>query len=224
MDKSSHKNQFLVIAFDIDGTLAETDEYYIDTVFRILCPFFFWLSEQKAKKAVRKIVMAGETVIDFFYLLMDRINIDFLFSRLHNRFSQKGVEYRYRLIDNSIPSLLELAKRYRLAIVTAGGEKSTAAFLKRVGIDDLFEVVVTAQTCHYTKPSGQPLIYVAKKMSVPTDRCLMVGDTIFDLCTAKNAGASFVGVRTGFDGDWILRTFGAEMIIDSVADLPGLLA
>ncbi len=223
MKHPSLKNRFLVIAFDIDGTLAETDEYYIDSLFRILRPCFFWLSPTSAQKVIRKLVMIGETISSFFYFLADQIQIDFLFNKLHNRMSQSSSEYRFQLIEDCVPSLLELRKKYRLAIVTAGGETSTQAFLKRIDVSGLFEIVVTSQTCRYTKPSGQPLRYVAEQMAVPIDRCLMVGDTIFDLGTAKHAGASFVAVRSGLDGDWILRLFGAKIILDSIAELPGIL-
>lgn len=217
------KGFFQVIAFDVDGTLAETDEYYIDAVFRVIRPVLFWLSERSVKKVIRKCVMTAETLAGLLYFFADRLQIDFLFSKLHNRMAGKGSEYRYALMENAVPVLLRLSEKYRLAVVTAGGEKSTDAFLKRIGIADLFEVVVTSQTCRYTKPSGMPLRYVAQQMNVPADRCLMVGDTIFDLGTAKHAHASFIAVRSGLDSEWLLRLFGAKIILDSVADLPDIL-
>ncbi len=220
MTSSLIKQPIQVIVFDIDGTLAETDEYYIDTIQRLIGPVLFFLSRKRTRIIIRKIVMAGETLLSSFYTLLDRFDLDALFRTLHNRISQRGVEYRYQLMEGYREVLLELSKQYRLAIFTAGGEKSTEAFLKRVGLSDLFEVVVTSKTCRYTKPSGQPLRYIADQMGVQVQDCLMIGDTIFDLGSAQNAGADFIGVKSGFDGEWLLRLFGAKKIIPSVKELP----
>ena len=223
MKTSQTKRIFQVIVFDIDGTLAETDEYYIDQVQKVIRPMFFFMSEKRTRQAIRKVVMFGETLLSTLYFLLDRIDLDVLFRSLHNRFSQQGVEYRYQLMEGCSQTLTELSNNYRLAIFTAGGEKSTEAFLKRVGLSALFEVVVSSKTCRYTKPSGQPLRYIADQMGVQIQDCLMIGDTIFDLGSAKNAGAYFIGVKSGFDGEWLLRLFGARKIIQSVKDLPDFL-
>lgn len=221
---NSFKNQTLqVIVFDIDGTLAETDEYYINTIQKVIRPIFFFISEKRTRQMIRKMVMFGETLLSTFYFLLDRIDLDVLFRSLHNRFSQRGVEYRYQLMEGCNQTLTELSKKYRLAIFTAGGEKSTEAFLKRVGLAGLFEVVVSSKTCRYTKPSGQPLRYIADQMGVQVKDCLMVGDTIFDLGSANNAGVNFIGVKSGFDGEWLLQLFGAKIIIPSVKELPDFL-
>lgn len=52
-----------------------------------------------------------------------------------------------------------------------------------------------------------------------------VGDTASDMESARRAGVALrVGVRTGTHDDPVLRDAGATHVVDSVADLPGLLA
>ena len=57
-----------------------------------------------------------------------------------------------------------------------------------------FHVIVTSQTCKYTKPFPDPLLYAAKEMGIEPQYCLMVGDTTVDIKAAKLAGMKAVGV------------------------------
>ena len=56
-------------------------------------------------------------------------------------------------------------------------------------------------------------------MGVPPAACLMIGDTTVDIRAAKAAGAQAVGVLCGFgELDELLRT-GADLILNSTAEL-----
>ncbi len=56
-------------------------------------------------------------------------------------------------------------------------------------------------------------------MDVPATSCLMVGDTVVDIITGKKAGAQTVGVLCGFGEKKELERAGADLILDSTADL-----
>ena len=56
-------------------------------------------------------------------------------------------------------------------------------------------------------------------MSVSADHCLMIGDTTVDIRAGKAAGAQTVGVLCGFGTERELRRAGADLILQSTADL-----
>ena len=61
-------------------------------------------------------------------------------------------------------------------------------------------------------------------MGVSTSACLMIGDTPVDILTGKNAGAQTVGVLCGFGEEKELEQAGADLILNSTADLVNLLS
>src|SRR5690606_39549094 len=61
------------------------------------------------------------------------------------------------------------------------------------------------------------------QLGVPVEACVMVGDTTVDILAAKRAGAQAIGVLSGFGEEAELRAAGADLILPSVAELPGVL-
>jgi HAD superfamily hydrolase (TIGR01549 family) len=73
------------------------------------------------------------------------------------------------------------------------------------------------------KPAPDGILLAAKHFNVPPSRCVYVGDMETDMQAAKAAGAVAVGVLTGFDGEDRLTAAGANFILPSVADIPGII-
>jgi phosphoglycolate phosphatase len=60
-------------------------------------------------------------------------------------------------------------------------------------------------------------------MGLPVEACLMVGDTTVDILAGKACGAQTAGVLCGFGEEQELRKAGADLILNSTTDLPGVL-
>ena len=219
----TEQKRIKVLFFDIDGTLAETDDYFSVRLHKVVNPFLFFLDKKTTYRIAHKLTMIGQTLVDLIYWLLDILGFDQAFTNITEHLSRREDEYQYMLVAHADKIIESLSKHFRLGIITAGGEQTAAAFIKKHHLESFFEVIVSAQTTSRTKPSPMPLIYASDQMQVSPNECLMVGDTVFDLKTAQRAGAEFVGVRTGFDHDWLLKLFGAKQILDSVRDLPAFL-
>lgn len=211
------------ILFDIDGTLSDTDDHMVQNIAKRFA--IFYRDEKRRIAAARWMVMALESPGNSLYNLADRFDLDSFFIRQVNKFSKKKShkvkEYWV------IPRVLDMLRRisaFPLGIVSARDERTTYAFLEQFGITEKFEVVVTSQTCRYTKPYPDPLLYAAEKLGIPPDGCLMVGDTTVDMRAAKLAGMQAVGVLCGFGRAKELRRAGADAILPSTADLDQLLS
>ncbi len=215
-------NKIEMIVFDVDGTLAETDDYFVGKFTEIIHKIIPFLNKNKIEQPVRGIIMAGETIIHGFYRLLDMAGFDSLISRLHNRMSVHK-NYNYAQVDGMRQTLLTLSTKYKLGILTSGGRKSTIAFIDKYDLGSIISYVVSSEDSIFIKPHPLPLKNLADKAGIKPDHCLMVGDTVFDILCAKRAGAYSGVVATGFDSRWFLNLFHADVMMDSVNDLTRIL-
>jgi phosphoglycolate phosphatase len=95
--------------------------------------------------------------------------------------------------------------------------------LEQTGIFTRFHCIATALTSPRGKPSPDPILWAAQQLGLPPENCVMVGDTVVDMLAGKAAGAQAVGVLSGFGEESELLAAGADLILPSVADLPGVL-
>ena len=96
------------------------------------------------------------------------------------------------------------------------------AFLDQFQFASCFSAVATSQTCRYTKPFPDPVLWTARQLGIAPEHCLMVGDTPVDVRAGRSAGTQTVGVLCGFGTQDELRRAGADEIIPSTADLAAL--
>ena len=215
-------SQLRMIIFDVDGTLAETDDYYVDKSAALIRKILPFMSAAGIGKVIRPVINTGETIVHSFYRLLDTVGLDTVVSKIHSRASVKE-SYKYELIEGTVETLEILSKKYKLGIITSGGRHSTESFIKKYRLEKFISYIISAEDCRFIKPHPMPLQELAKRAEVPISACLMVGDTVFDIMCARRAGAYSAAVKTGFDSDWFLRKFHADVTLDSVKELPGIL-
>lgn len=214
-------DQVRAILFDIDGTLSDSDDLMVQKVEWFLKPFYYFSSIEKRHSAARWLVMAVESPGNFIYNMADKFGLDSIYIKLINIFSRRK-KHRIRkfwIIPRVQEMLSGLSDKFHMGIVSARDERSALAFVRQFGLDQYFSVIVTSQTCKYTKPFPDPLLYAAEKLRIEPKYCLMVGDTTVDIKAAKLAGMQAVGVLCGFGRKGELERAGADMILDSTADL-----
>ncbi len=207
-----------LIVFDVDGTLAETDDYYIEKVSVMINKLLPFIKADSAKKAVRPIIMVGETILHAIYRGLDLIGLDTPISNIHGKFSVKE-NYRYKQVEGIQKTLKVLSNYFQLGIITSGSRKSTGAFIEEFSLQHMISFVISAEDCQYIKPHPMPLLKMAEAAGTAIENCLMVGDTAFDILCAKRAGAYSAAVRSGFDSVLYLKLFRADIMLESVNDL-----
>lgn len=214
------------LCFDVDGTLRDTDDQYVDALARRLRRVRFLFPAGDPAPFARKAVMALESPGTFLYGLPDRLGIDLHLAALSEAIERRlppRPARRFTLIPGAREALLALRPRYPLAVVSARDERSTLAFLRAFDLEDVFVCVATALTCRHAKPYPDQILWAAQRMGVPPSACLMIGDTTVDIRAGRAAGAQTVGVLCGFGEEKELRRAGADAILASTADLPALL-
>jgi HAD superfamily hydrolase (TIGR01509 family) len=91
--------------------------------------------------------------------------------------------------------------------------------LKRCGVHDVFDSVITLDDVENRKPSGEPLLECARRLGEKPEKSVYVGDTTGDIVAGRAAGMRTIGVLTGLDDYESLREQDPDVILDSVSQL-----
>jgi HAD superfamily hydrolase (TIGR01509 family) len=110
----------------------------------------------------------------------------------------------------------------RTGLVTAA--KKSMLQLGDLRLEGAFTVTVGAEDITEHKPSPEGILVALKRLGVPPQNAIYVGDMPTDIEAGKGAGlAATVGAAYGFFSSEKLKDAGADYIIESPAELPQLL-
>jgi HAD superfamily hydrolase (TIGR01549 family) len=209
------------LCFDVDGTLSDTDDMYVDKVTWLFPRMLFNDPKHTARRFVMWVEAPGNALLG----LADTIGLDDEIAALidwtsrHRKKSAKS----FRLIPGVDEMLKRLKGHYPMTVVSARDAKGTMRFLEQFDLVKNFDAVITGQSAERTKPYPDPVLLAAQKMGVKPEHCLMIGDTTVDMRAGKSAGAQAVGVLCGFGEEPELKRLGADMILRSTPELADVL-
>ena len=131
------------------------------------------------------------------------------------------------LPEQIFPQGKETLERYKLAGIALGictnkQEASTNRLLDGLGILSLFDFVAGGDTFPLHKPNPAHVTGVIERLCVPTENCVMIGDSTNDVQAAHGAGIPCVVVSHGYGGDF--ESLGADAIINKFDELDTTLA
>ena len=86
-------------------------------------------------------------------------------------------------------------------------------------IDSFCKVVITREFAGNVKPHPEHLRITLEKLGTAPEHSVMVGDHPMDISVGKKMGTYTVGVLTGYSGTDALREAGADLIIESAAEI-----
>jgi HAD superfamily hydrolase (TIGR01549 family) len=117
--------------------------------------------------------------------------------------------------------LVALRERgHRVVLASSGKPQHVDHYLDLLDARDVAEAWTTSEDVEATKPAPDLLQVALRKLGEPQDAdSVMVGDSVYDVEAAKNAGMPAVVVRSGGFGDDELRNAGAIALFDTPADL-----
>lgn len=139
-------------------------------------------------------------------------------------------EYRKRWFIHSrpypgIPELLcELEKlNIPKAVLSNKPHEFTKVMIETLLANWKFEIIQGMDDSTQKKPNPAPALNIAKKLNIPPEKILYVGDTNTDMWTADAAGMYAAGVLWGFRGADELTAAGAKTLIKTPKDILSLL-
>ncbi|MHA1732685.1 MAG: HAD family hydrolase [Promethearchaeota archaeon] len=217
--------------FDLDGTLIDFVTIFDRILEATFGEFGLTMTPEKAKELEEMALhtLTGKSSKFVIVKLIWRIAREFgLGFRDKVRFLKTaGRNYREMIRDvELIPGAFEKVEAlkkagYKIAVVTtASREEVEHRFAHRPHLLDLFDFVVGRDSVKRMKPAPDGVLLVAREFGVSPSELVMVGDMTLDIEAGVNAGARTVGVLTGYGTKEQLLGAGADLVVNSVADIP----
>lgn len=110
-----------------------------------------------------------------------------------------------------------------LGVATGKSRRGVAAMVETHGLEGVFITIQTADTAP-SKPHPGMVLDAMRETGIAPEDTVVIGDTVFDMEMAKNAGASALGVAWGYHPVADLHGAGAVSVIDDFAALDPALA
>lgn len=171
---------FKVVAFDMDGTIADTIPMCIEAFRKSVSPYIdHKLSEEEILNTfglneigmVKSVVSQNwkSAINDFYYQ----------YEYLHNNIIE---------VFDGILNLFELLKYKKIivALITGKGERSCTITLEKLGISKVFDDILYGSEIAPNKK--QNIEYLLKKYNISKEEFCYIGDTVQDIKICQEVG------------------------------------
>ncbi len=180
------RNKFLLVIFDLDGTIADTHQLIFDS-------FNFVMRKYKS------IELTPQEIMSYFgppeeICIRNMIGNDNFEGAWHDY-----LEYYETHLDESVifSGIVELLNNLKaagifLGIFTGKGKDTTESTLGFHGIRSLFDIVVTGSGVKNHKPNPEGVELTLSKLKIEAPKAVLVGDSMSDYKAAASAGTDFI--------------------------------
>lgn len=209
------KNVKLVL-FDLDGTIMETAPDLSKAVNYIL------INEFKLPPldiSQNRLYIGGgfkllfEKALEHYQIIPQ--NIDEIVAKARKYFASINGDEAF--VYNNVIDALKLLKQknIKLGVLTNKISQFALPILQMKGITPYLDVIVAGDTYHKSKPDPEVLHYCCAQVDITADKTILIGDSIYDVKTAKAAGAIAVCVDYGYS-DIPVQDLGADIVISDI--------
>jgi len=214
------------IAFDLDGTLVETNEAWHSGLNMTLKQY------GKHEGVTKKFFYENHVGVEQKKVLSYHLNLSEQelerAVKTFNRIFLSSIDF-VKLQDNVI-EILEFVSETteRRAIITNAYQKVTDAILKNLksrnlDIREYFHIIVTRDSVEEGKPNPDMIFYACDKLGVKPENVIFIEDSLSGVKAGKNAGC-YVIAYTSTTSEEKLRIAGADKIISNLIELKGIIS
>lgn len=137
--------------------------------------------------------------------------------------------YSAHVVDETRPfpnimQMLDLLKAQCVpcAVLTNKPHALAVDTVRRLGMMPCFVDVIGYQREEEKKPDPRAALRLAQCMGTPPAHVVLVGDSVADIRTARNAGMISVAVNWGYQNSDVLRAESPDFFLEDPLDLPRL--
>ena len=187
-------NKYRVILFDLDGTLCDTDEMIVQTMFAIYKDY----KPRKERTREELYYFSGPPIRETLKNEFPDYDPDQMYD-VFKKVSKEFYEPCVKAYKDEIEVLKELKEKgYILGVVTNKGLPLTIYSLEICHIETFFDVIISADDVPIPKPNPTGLLKAMESLNIKNKGdVLYVGDNDIDYFTAENAGVDCLLVSWG---------------------------
>lgn len=190
--KNLYKNENMGIIWDMDGTIVDTIPIQMEAYKRSFDKFGLKISSEDYLKISS---LGGREV---FNQICSKYGFQINFNNWYNIKN----EIYYQLLEKGIsvlPGFIELIKElknynFKQALATNSSKKSTEYILKKIGLFEYFDIILTGDDISTTKPNPEIFLKSAEKLGIEKNRCIIIEDSFAGLSAAKKAGMKCIAI------------------------------
>lgn len=213
-----------LVIFDLDGTLVDTAPDLIDSLNHTiatagLAPFTF-------ADLTHLVGQGARVMIKRAFTLRDRPLPDDELELLYERFI---AHYLEEMPGESAPypGLIEALDRltnagFTLAVCTNKTTVLAMPLLEKLGLSNRFAAITCGDTFEWRKPDARHILGTIEQAGGDPARSVMIGDSINDIASAKNANVPSIGVTFGYT-DVPMADLKPDVTIDNFDELDAVL-
>ncbi len=217
------------VIFDLDGTIAQTNELIFETFNYIAQKYtgrtfspeeisskFFGPPEEGG---IRKLLeLKGDRSFGENFELTLKSAVDEFYSYYESNHHKAKV---YEGIKDLL--LFLKSKGLKLAIFTGKGKVTTSITLRKLGLEDFFDVVITGDDVKLHKPSGEGIKKILEITGLSPDEVVLVGDAVSDVKAGREAGVKVISALWDSYSREKVINLKPDFIVNSVSELRELI-
>jgi FMN phosphatase YigB (HAD superfamily) len=124
-------------------------------------------------------------------------------------------------IKDGSEDLLKMLKerKKKIALFSDGKEYRIRSELAKLRLEEYFDILISADSINIFKPNPTPLLLITKKLKVPKEKSIYIGDMPVDVFTAKFARISSCAVADGLASKEMLKKAEPDFLFDNIKAL-----
>lgn len=213
--------QFKLVIYDMDGLIINSEPFWRQAEIKVFATVGLTLTEQDC---IQTTGFRFDEVVDFWYnrhpwagkskqQIHDEVIDEMESAITHHATEMEGVH-----------TSLQYFKKQGLTIALASSSamRLIKATVKKLNIEEYFELLVSAEHETYGKPHPAVFLRTSETLSTRPDECLVLEDSYYGLLAAKAAKMKCVVVPDALafnDARFVI----ADWKLKSLLDLPGAL-
>ena len=207
------------ILFDFDGTLVDASEAIIHTFNSVMNRFGLhpWTHSRITAGIGKPLATLFKEIRPDCrpFQLQEML-------RVYEELSREEDPKAVRLKPSVRRTLTSLSERVQMGVVTSRRGRGARSILRSFELEEYFSAIIGIESVERPKPDAQPLLLALELLGIPPQEALMVGDTLDDVRSARNAGVKSAGVATGHQALNELLAAEPDYIIHDLSELTQL--
>ena len=215
------RQPFRAIIFDLDGVLADSEEWWNEIDKNLLAKYGVTYHGEYHQNVLG---VSYRVAVEFY---KKTFALSVATEELMRRRGEIAAEFfanRIGLFPSTRAVIEELRQmKLPLAVATSSVSASARPFLDRHALTAFFDVIVTGEEIERGKPKPDIYLHAAEKLGVTADACLAIEDAFSGIAAAKAAGMRVAAIPDTRFVDAREYETQADYVLRDLSEIPALL-
>ncbi len=186
------------ILFDLDGTLINSEEKFFESFRQIIeSKYDYIISFEEYENNELKQNANLISTLKNKGIIEKNMSQDLIMKEVYAEYEKKFMEL---LDENEVSLNFELLKQLkrkglRLALVSTSRKKFIELLLKKLGIENLFEIIISRDDVKNLKPASDAYLMALNLLNISSDSCIAFEDSERGIIASENANIKTIQVN-----------------------------